>query len=72
MKVVNSVKAPICESSSKVLISGDFLQEVPTAVFLTLKTNFQGILDTVGHTQEVITHGGLTVFLYQSLGIVYF
>ena len=33
MKVVNSVKAPICESSSKVLISGDFLQEVPTAVF---------------------------------------
>lgn len=56
MKVVNSVKAPICEWSSKVPISGNFLQEVPTAVFLTVKTDFQGILDTGGHTQEVIIH----------------
>lgn len=49
-----------------------FLTRSSNCSFLTLKTNFQGILDAVGHTQEVITHGGLTVFLYQSLGIVYF
>ena len=49
-----------------------FLSRSSNCSFLTVKTDFQGILDTGGYTQEVITHGGLTVFLYQSLGIVYF
>ena len=53
-------------------ISGDFFTRGSNCSFWTVKTDFQGILDAVGHTQEVITNGGLTVFLYQSLGIVYF
>ena len=52
-------------------ISGDFFTRGSNCSFLTVKTDFQGILDAVGHTQEVITHGGLTVFLYQSLGVYF-